>query len=589
MDRSKHISTSYFFLCAILAGLGLVAGCTPKPAKETLPIYRLSPPPKVSEELVQDLASKTLGINAKVAPEITRDQKRLRLLSDDKVVEVYIKTGGIWIADRAQMWNPELKPNLPGEEAARKIADEFFEKTGLLPKPKKDEPLTVSFAGMGATHAAFLDTATKKREDRKLDVQVNYASKIHISRKGKTRLDLPIVGGGGEFNLTLGDKGTVIGYSGVHRAVEAIETESAVIPKARADEQFKDMVKGMDIVSLDSFLAYYLAPASVEQKHLYPVYVYRATARIDKEAVPLRLVTLPATEFGPKPVKPRPLPRRTNENVPEKGTTLPEGREEQAVLKSPAVLGSIVRDAVAQSSWREAGTSWIGVSGGLSGSQNNAKGFVDELAADGWNVNFNWGDAAAWESDWRRNDDNWVDAADFVFYTGHANMNGWVLRDPDDGFLHSNEIGTNPASPGDLWGQQDLEWIIVAACGPLQDNVLAAGGGDVFDRWNGAFDGLHQLLGYGAVTYDNQEEGKTVVGYGRDGDTLINAWFRAAREIQPSTNGYPAPDGPDIWAGVMYAYRSGTTSPGNDHIWGHGSVAPDPSLPNVYVAIWTTT
>jgi hypothetical protein len=108
---------------------------------------------------------------------------------------------------------------------------------------------------------------------------------------------------------------------------------------------------------------------------------------------------------------------------------------------------------------------------------------VDEWAAAGWHIDFNWGDANAWESDWRRNDDTWVDNADFVFYTGHASMDGWVLSNPDDGFLHFNEVGTSPQSPGDLWGQSDLEWAVIAACGPLQDDILASGGGDVLARW----------------------------------------------------------------------------------------------------------
>jgi hypothetical protein len=238
-------------------------------------------------------------------------------------------------------------------------------------------------------------------------------------------------------------------------------------------------------------------------------------------------------------------------------------------------------------SWKECGTSWIGESGGLAGSKNNAKGFRDQLSADGWNINFNWGDANAFESDWRANDDSWVDAADFVFYTGHASMDGWVLRNPDDGFLQFNETGAGPANPGDMWGQQDAEWIVVAACGPLQDRILATGGGNVFDRWNGAFDGLHQLLGYGAITFDNEDEGKKLAQYCRNGNTIIDAWFRAAKEIQPSTNGANAPDGPDIYVGVVYAYKSGNTSPGNDHIWGRGTVAPDPKNPNIFVAIWT--
>lgn len=293
--------------------------------------------------------------------------------------------------------------------------------------------------------------------------------------------------------------------------------------------------------------------------------------------MPMRLVTLPATQFGPPPPQPIPQPNRA--------------RKRRATLAEPGKRRGLWSLSASQRAANpfEAGASWIGLSGGLSGSQNNAQGFIDGLAAAGWNINFNWGDANAWESDWRRNDDDWVDAVDFVFYTGHANMNGWVLSNPDDGFLDFSEVGSAPASPGDLWGQQDLEWVIVAACGPLQDEILAKGGGDVFDRWKGAFDGLHILMGYGAITFDNEDEGRLIVKYAREGQTLVNAWFRAAKEIQPSDNGAAAPDGPTIWVGAMYVSRNGTTSPANDHLWGSGSVASDPTSPNVYVAMWTTT
>jgi hypothetical protein len=304
-----------------------------------------------------------------------------------------------------------------------------------------------------------------------------------------------------------------------------------------------------------------------EQAVLSPVYVFSATIVVEGRKVPARLVTIPATEYGPQPPAPEPQPER--ERQPGRLAGISPRRSSRAV--NPF----------------EAGTSWIGTSGGLAGSQANAKGFVDGLAADGWLVNFNWGDANAWESDWRRNDDTWVDAADFVFYTGHANMDGWVLSSPDDGFLSFNEVGTAPASPGDLWGQNDLEWIVVAACGPLQDSLLAAGGGDVLARWDGAFDGLHSLMGYGAITFDNTEEGGRVVKYAKQGTPLIDAWFRTAQEIQPSTNGEKAPDGPDVWVGAMWVTKAGA-DPRSDHLWGHGSVSADPTNPSTLVCMWTT-
>ena len=116
--------------------------------------------------------------------------------------------------------------------------------------------------------------------------------------------------------------------------------------------------------------------------------------------------------------------------------------------------------------------------------------------------------------------------------------------------------------------------------------MLAAGGGDVLQRWDGAFDGMHILLGYGAITFDNSDEGRKIAQYAKSGSTLINSWFRAAKEIQPSTNGSAAPDGPNVYVGAMWVGRGGI-DPVNDHAWDFGSVSADPSSPSWLAAMWT--
>jgi hypothetical protein len=413
-----------------------------------------------------------------------------------------------------------------------------------------------------------------RRREHQLDVQVVFPVRVG---------GLPVVGGGGDFTFALGDAGDLIGYSGVWRdAVGAFD--AAVIPRERSDEGYQALFaqsKGLELEKVESYMGYYAAPSFNDQEFLHPVYVYLGTARIGDQSVPLRAVTLPATDFGPlielpplAPIRPtRTLPTATPSTEP------PAKRSYTHAVPRPHVLTAATKP------W-EAGTSWIGTSGGLAGSQANAQGFVDEWAADGWIIDFNWGDAAAFESDWRRNDDTWVDNADFVFYTGHASMSGWVLSNPDDGFLSFNEVGNSPEAPGDLWGSSDLEWVVIAACGPLQDELLAAGGGDVLARWDGAFDGMHQLLGYGAITFDNTDEGRRIAQYCRSGMTVANAWFRAAKEIQPATNGASAPDGPTVWVGTMWVGRSGV-DPINDHAWSHGSVSSDPTSPTFQACMWT--
>lgn len=602
MDASVRIKSNVHVPLVVLLVVGVMSCAKPR-GPETMPIYRVATP-AVSAEQVRGLAEATLGI----AGEIERLDGWLAIRSGDQVVELSQASGAAWVANWSQLWRPEIEPTLPDSEKAIASARAFFGRTGLLPGDTTEHAIRVSYAGLGATHAAFFNPKAGERQSRQLDVQVLYQVRVR---------DLPVVGGGGEFNLTLGDGGRIIGYSGLWRPVVGIETESPLISPEEANRRFHELTGGTKIAFFESFLAYYSAPPNEKQQYLYPVYVYRAKAIVDGDTIPMRLVTIPATEFGPELEVPPPAPPRPGDARPSQASTVPEGNEEQrmpadsgfysrpaemsiapmthlpiAVLASLRSAWNSRRNSgrsLLQPSWREAGVSYIGTSGGLPDSKANARGFLDELSADGWTTNFNWGDAAAWESDWHRNDDNWVDAADIVFYSGHASMNGWVLSSPDDDFMRYSEVGSNPQTPGDLWGSQDLEWAVIAACGPLQDEILSPGGGDVFGRWAGAFDGLHLLLGYGAITYDNKEEGKTLARYARQGQTLINAWFRAAREIQPSQNGEASPNGPSIWVGVLYGYRSGVTSPAKDHLWLHGSVAPDPTSPNVFVAMWTTT
>lgn len=371
-----------------------------------------------------------------------------------------------------------------------------------------------------------------------------------------------------------------MGYSGVWRAIEGVAANERILSRSEAEARFRKAARGLKLTRVASYLAYYSAPAFERQTHLAPVWVVQAEARIADERVPLRNTIIAATQFGPALPAIQPVPRRGKPSqFP--GSPLDEDRQ-QPLARRPGLLdklASFVQPVVhAQSNPFEAGTSWIGPSQGLGGSPANAQGFVNGLSAAGWTINFNWGEGNAWESDWNANDDSWVDAADFVFYTGHASSNGWVLNPPGDTSLHFSEVGAVPGSPNDRYGQNDLEWLIIAACGPHQSSHFVSGVGNAFDRWRGVFDGLHVFLGYGAVTFDNTTEGSRVVQLARAGWPIIDAWFRTAWEIQPSTNGVSAPDGPTIFVTAMYAHM-GDHATRNDRIWGAGATVADPVGP----------
>ncbi len=194
------------------------------------------------------------------------------------------------------------------------------------------------------------------------------------------------------------------------------------------------------------------------------------------------------------------------------------------------------------------------------------------MTAEGWQRRFNWGNAAAWKSDWTINDDDWVDDVDFASTP--------ATRGRTAGCSPLNGAGTGSTTPRSdpsptsraTCGARTTEWVVIAACGPLEDDVIN-GGGNVHSRWIGAFDGLHLLLGYAAVTYDNTERGRRVALYARQGMT-VRRGFRTAEEIQPSTNGYGDPYGPKVYAAAMWVGNA-TANNADDHLWGHGSVGPD--------------
>lgn len=520
-------------------------------------------------------------------------------------IEIDTGKGGVWAADATRLWQfdpaADKKPRLMEATEARKQGLDVLQSHKLL--PELNGPFRLKTPRSTGAVTAFSEKKDAPRRVTHEDNTVIADVEIDVSDYGLKQKTLQVVGGGGRFSTVFGDGGKLLAAGGTWRPPVGKPVLHDVISQKKADELYRTRMGNTPVAEFTSELAYYAAPAFTEQDMLYPVYVYSGVADFNGNKVPLRKVMIPATDVGPAaPMSAMPAPRNTKQVphvrplpgdfMPTPGKALPpgiafnrkamlsrklkfseyfvQGAANTPLIVNPNLTQLQIKELANLLGYYSAGTSWIGLSGGLSGSQNNAKGFVDELSAIGWNIRFNWGDAAAWESDWRRNDDNWVDAVDFVFYTGHANSDGWVLSKPDDTFLHFTET----AGARDLWGANNLEWAVIAACGPLQDEVVESGG-NVLDRWRDAFDGLHILMGYAQVTYDNEEEGKRLAQYAKSGSTIIQSWFRTGQEIQ----------GSGIWVGAYYiGNASGST--GNDHLWGVGSVGPDINTPTWRACSW---
>ncbi len=229
----------------------------------------------------------------------------------------------------------------------------------------------------------------------------------------------------------------------------------------------------------------------------------------------------------------------------------------------------------------EVGTEWVGLSQGLGGSWGNANGFVDRFSAGGYPVQFNYGDFAAWEQDFKfptapggGDDLNFADDVDLTFYTGHAGDWGFTFPgNRDDGGLDFTEA---------QWGDDDAEWIAIAACGPLQQTDGA--GRTVVQRWGPAFQGLHALLGYSTTSWDNTVEGQyfannllnTFLGF--FSLPVVSAWAAMAQAAQ---------NDPTVTWAAMGPIGPGGVSNFFDNFWGKGPFGTGPDIaPSSITGFW---
>jgi hypothetical protein len=208
--------------------------------------------------------------------------------------------------------------------------------------------------------------------------------------------------------------------------------------------------------------------------------------------------------------------------------------------------------------------------------QRNAEAFVRQLAEDGWQVAALRGGPDALKSDWLCDDPRSVEHVDLAFYAGHATARGWMLQ-PGNSYLTYPDVSVNGAAPH-RFGSGRLKWILIAGCGPLQDAVVSGGLEDVFSRWTAAFSGLHSLCGFATQVGDRPEMGPAAAALARQGETIIHAWLRGARQGQP---------GGGVWASAMWADAGDGPSSFDDHLPGHGPVAPTCHEPTRFGAIWT--
>jgi hypothetical protein len=212
--------------------------------------------------------------------------------------------------------------------------------------------------------------------------------------------------------------------------------------------------------------------------------------------------------------------------------------------------------------------------GNLGGTQPDADGFYNNLAAYGWNRSFRWYNNAAWEKDWRDcalggGDCSYgVDrsSTDFAYFSGHGSPSRIYF-------------GVNQSSVSFFGGEaryQNVRWVAFSSC----QTISATSIGD----WFNAFQGAHMLLGFhsnmadaafGGPLADNMRMPRY---FGADFPllqrTIAEAWVQTAFNMNAGLPSY------------IYATSQSVNPSGNKLPRGGDPALPRPYPANRYYWVW---
>lgn len=217
-------------------------------------------------------------------------------------------------------------------------------------------------------------------------------------------------------------------------------------------------------------------------------------------------------------------------------------------------------------------TDWPGTADDRANWYHSATRLYNEIKGAGWIGRFNYGNASAWEKDFKHAsyggiNDQIIDSVDLAMIGTHGSSawDSYYGRSLSSVYFSTNNDDWH-LSPGEArraYGNNDLEWLAFDSCSVLRDDSMW--------YWYQTFDGLHLMLGFANTMYvvypgdggvwGDQMQAKGWWIFGHGAKTVTQAWFTAVEDQQPS--------------GVRARVLAETLDSYNDYIHGQGYVSPD--------------
>lgn len=160
----------------------------------------------------------------------------------------------------------------------------------------------------------------------------------------------------------------------------------------------------------------------------------------------------------------------------------------------------------------------------LSYCDETSEGFLDGMVSRGHTQLFNWGNANAWERDFRDpafggDDSNWADNVDFVHFSSHGSTSASNVY---SGFFGVSRDACTWRSNQARFGNRQLEYLCIDTCNSLELTR------DIVATWHNAFHGLRMVFGFTDLVSDSWWTGGRGYGFGRragNNGRLTDAWL----------------------------------------------------------------
>ena len=216
----------------------------------------------------------------KLQGDINNRQRNIIVQEGEKELEVFIQpgTGYLRYSYYEKFESGKEAKNLPLESEAIKMAESFWENSGLLPE-------NTFLIGIGYCEFERTNAFGNLISKGKTAISVKY---------GFTIDGIPAIGAGAKAGVVFGDNGELVMVYKFWREIEPDRKVDIITPEealdnfklqcslmAQKNENLKDKNLQIDIVVNEIYLAYQTEPGCEPQTRIEPIYVFSGNAHVN--------------------------------------------------------------------------------------------------------------------------------------------------------------------------------------------------------------------------------------------------------------------------------------------------------------------